>query len=652
MPGNSKSDLRFSIATPATLGKDKLLFRQMDGVERVSQPFEFSLAVLCESGTLDADKILGQGMTVTCIDRDGSKRYFHGLVAEFAQTGFVNRLHEYQLVLRPWIWFLTLAADCRIFQGKSAVEIFEKIAKEQHHFSDYKLELKHGPYKPLDYSVQYRETDFNFVCRLLEHEGIHYYFRHQDGKHIMVLTDEVDQGNNLAGHAEIRYHPPGATLDVGEKHGYLRDWSVSRQVLTGTYATTDFNFEKPKVSLLRNSTISRSHPHAEFEIFDYPAEPAVLDEATTGKLAKVRIEELQLLQMQARGHGDTLGLAPGHCFKLVNCPRQDFNTHYMVLSARYAFTGEQYFSGQDTGGPAISVTVEALDARAPFRPARMTPKPVVHGAQTAMVVGPGGEEIHTDKHGRVKVQFHWDRAATGDEQSSCWIRVAQVWAGKGWGTIHIPRIGQEVLVDFLEGDPDRPIITGRVYNGESAPPYKLPDNATQSGIKTRSSPGGGDATANELRFEDKKGSEEIHLHAEKDLKIEVEHDGTLTVDHDQITTIKNDLTTKIDGEEKRDIGKKYKLTAADEITIETGQSKIVMKKNGEIKISGDKITISGTSKVEVSALEVKVSGDTKVDLSSSGQMQIKGMKTAVQGTMLELNGDAMAKLKGGMTMIG
>jgi len=292
----------------------------------------------------------------------------------------------------------------------------------------------------------------------------------------------------------------------------------------------------------------------------------------------------------------------------------------------------------------------------------------MHGAQTAMVVGKSGDEIYTDEMGRVKVQFHWDRAGKSDEKSSCWVRVAQLWAGPQWGAIHIPRVGQEVLVDFLDGDPDRPIVTGRVYNGDAKPPYALPDNATQSGMKSRSSKEGTADNANEFRFEDKKGSEEILLHAEKILTIEVEKDGTLTVENDQTNTIKHDLTTKVTNNEKREVSKKrdttigdndtndvskiYKLTAGDEITLVTGQSKIVMKKDGTIQISGDKITLSGTSKVEINGMEVKIAGSTKLDMSSDVAVQVKGTKTTVQGTMLELSGDAMAKLKGGITMIG
>jgi type VI secretion system secreted protein VgrG len=328
--------------------------------------------------------------------------------------------------------------------------------------------------------------------------------------------------------------------------------------------------------------------------------------------------------------------------------------------------------------------VQAIDARTVYRAPRLTPKPVVHGAQTAMVVGGSGDEIYTDKYGRVKVQFPWDRYAKGDENSSCWVRVAQLWAGKQWGAIHIPRVGQEVIVDFLEGDPDRPIITGRVYNADSMPPYTLPDNATQSGVKSRSSKGGSADTYNELRFEDKTGQELVLLHAEKDLTIESEHDGSTSIGHDQTTSITNNLTTKVGADEERDISgnlktsitkdethsvsqdrntsisgndsstvsKQYSLTATDQISLTTGQSSIVMKSNGEIQISGDKITLSGTSKVVINGMEVDISGTTKVGVTSNVSVEIKGTQTKVGGTMLQLSGDAMAQLKGGMTMIG
>jgi type VI secretion system secreted protein VgrG len=363
-----------------------------------------------------------------------------------------------------------------------------------------------------------------------------------------------------------------------------------------------------------------------------------------------------------------LGIAPGCKFELADYPRKDMNISYLVLSAHYNIQIDAYDSGTSSDAPSVSITAEAIDSRTSFRPARITPKPVMHGAQTAMVVGKSGDEIYTDEFGRVKVQFHWDRAGKKDDKSSCWVRVAQLWAGPQWGAIHIPRVGQEVLVDFLDGDPDRPIVTGRVYNGDAKPPYTLPDNATQSGIKSRSSKQGTEDNANEFRFEDKKGSEEILLHAEKILTVEVEKDGTLTVQNDQTNTIKHDLTTKVTNNETREVDQKrstkigdsdttdvkttYKLTAGDEISLETGQSKIVMKNDGTIQITGDKITISGNSKVEISGMQVKIAGSNKLDMSSDVQVSVKGAKTTVQGTMLELSGDAMAKLKGGVTMIG
>jgi len=616
----------FSVTTP--FGGDKLLFHQFSGTEGISQPFEFSLSLLSEDGNLDADKILGQAITLTCHEPGGGKRYFNGVVAEFSQSGFVRNFHEYHVLVRPWLWFLTLAADCRIFQGRTVPEIFEEVAK-QHKFSDYHLQLKNKPYPTLDYCVQYRETDFNFISRLLEHEGIHYYFEHENGKHFMVLTDDASTHVSRTGYSKIHYLPPSAKASFTDKNGYMRDWSVSRHVLTCTYATTDFNFEKPKVSLLRNSTISRKYTHADFEIFDYPAESATLAAEESEKIAKRRIEELQSTQVVARGHGDSLGIAPGCIFELAGYPRKDLNISYLVLGSNYNIQSNAYDSGASGGVPAISITAEAIDARTPFRPARITPKPVMHGAQTAMVVGKSGDEIYTDEMGRVKVQFHWDRAGKSDEKSSCWVRVAQLWAGPQWGAIHIPRVGQEVLVDFLDGDPDRPIVTGRVYNGDAKPPYALPDNATQSGMKSRSSKEGTADNANEFRFEDKKGSEEILLHAEKILTIEVEKEQDVTVKGARTLVVEKEHTIDVKKDQKETIGgayeasvtkeyvlqaKKVQLTADDEISIKTGSAEIVMKKNGDILIKGNNIKVDASGKIDISA-----GGDIKMKGSKIGQ---------------------------------
>jgi type VI secretion system secreted protein VgrG len=365
----------------------------------------------------------------------------------------------------------------------------------------------------------------------------------------------------------------------------------------------------------------------------------------------VRIQELHALSRVARASGDAAGLAHGHVFKLDQYQRSDANAEYLIVSAHISVSSDDYQTGAAAGPPDWNVSIEAIESKVPFRPARNTPKPVVQGTQTAIVVGKAGEEIWTDKYGRVKVQFHWDRHGHSNENSSCWVRVAQLWAGKQWGAIHIPRIGQEVLVSFLEGDPDQPIITGRVYNGDEMPPYALPANATQSGIKSSSSKGG--SGSNELRFEDKAGSEEVYLHAQKDWKsfvennqsTEIKKDRTDLVDQNESLKVTKDRkrevgggeTVKIGKDQSIDVGKKYLLKAGDEITLQTGAAKIVMKKSGEITIEGLKITVKGSTSVKVEA---------------GVQVDIKGTKTTVKGTMLELTADAIAKLRGGMTIIG
>jgi len=658
------------------LADDVLLLSQLSGSERLSQPFHFELSLLSEKGDLDADKILGKPVTVSFpLASGGGTRYFHGLASDFSQLSYGERHHEYRATLRPWFWFLTRTADCRVFQDKTVPEIFEAVVKDLK-FTDYRLSLS-GSYKKLAYCVQYRETAFNFLSRLLEQEGIYYFFEHTEQKHTMVLVDDAAAARTEGGYDSVPYYPP-TTPDFHRVRDHLTSWTFVKTVQPGKYATTDFDLKKPSTSLLKSHTIKRSHSHAEAEIFDYPAElPAMkdtdssaLESGESERIAKLRLQELQAAYMVAQGHGNALGLAPGRQFKLTDYPRSDLNMSYLIVGATYSLASNPYETGE-SDQTDFHVSVEAIDLRTPFRPPRVTPKPVVQGAQTAIVVGKKGSEIDTDELGRVKVQFHWDRLGKSDETSSCRVRVAQVWAGQEWGAIHIPRIGQEVIVSFLEGDPDRPIITGRVYNGENKPPYKLPDNATQSGIKSRSTKSGDAKTFNEIRFEDKKGNEELVIHAEKDFKVDVENDATWRVGLDEDSPAKSKK-----GAAKFEVGKTVLIDAGDEITIVTGQSKIVMKKNGDIavtcktlkvtatdsiemkatkavQINGQqevgvkslKITVDGTTQVGVKSLDVKVEGTTSVGIKSSVQ-------TKVEGTMLDLSGTAMASLKGAITKIG
>jgi len=670
------SDDNRPIQLTTPLDDDVLLLSLMSGTERLNQPFQFELSLLSEQGDVDADEILGEPIVVEFpLASGGGTRYFHGLVSDFSQLSYGERHHEYRATVRPWFWFLSRIADCRVFQDKTVKEIFEAVVKE-HNFTDFRFEIGSG-YKKHAYCVQYRETTFNFLSRLLEQEGIYYFFEHTEQKHTMVLRDDSSGATTVTGYDTVPYYPP-TTTDSRRVRDHLTSWTFAKAVRPGKYATTDFDLRKPSTSLLKSKEIKRDHSLSDGEIFDYPADlPAMkdtdasaLDASVAAVIPGLRLEELQVAHMVAQGHGNALGLAPGRQFKLTDYPRTDLNISYLVIGATYSLASNPYETGQ-SDQTDFHVSLEAIDLRTPFVPPRVTPKPVVQGAQTAFVVGKAGEEIDTDELGRVKVQFHWDRKGKKNETSSCRVRVAQLWAGKEWGAIHIPRIGQEVIVSFLEGDPDRPIITGSVYNGENKPPYVLPANATQSGLKSRSSKGGDAKTFNEIRFEDKKGMEELVIHAEKDFKVDVENDATWRVGLNEDKPAKSSK-----GAAKFEVGKTVLIDAGDEITIVTGQSKIVMKKNGDIavtcktlkvtatdsiemkankavKINGQqevevkslKVTVDGTTQVGVKSLDVKVEGTTSVGIKSSVQTKVEGM-------MLDLSGTAMASLKGALTKIG
>jgi type VI secretion system secreted protein VgrG len=682
------------VMSPSAAGP--LLFERMSCTERLGEPFRFDLSVVGDRPDVSADVLLGQPVTVSVKLPGKGARAFNGLVTRFVRTGeqttgmtqTPRQLYRYQLRLQPWLWFLSRTADCRIFQNKSVKEIFEAVVRG-HGFSDYRLSLT-GTYEPLDYCVQYRETDLNFLSRLMEAAGIFYYFEHQDGKHTMVLADDGSAFKAAAGYEKmpfIQAQSGRTTADTIDR------WSVEEAVQPGGYATTDFNFETPNLSLLKSASRSRPHAHSGFEVFDYPAAPELLQPAAVARVADLRLAEAQAAFERYHGNSfDCGGLRTGAKFKLTGHPQAAFNVpEYAIVGAEHAIISNQYASGG--GDHSITVAIEAIDAKTRFRPARITPKPSIQGAQTAVVVGLAGDEIYTDKYGRVKVQFPWDRYGKQDENSSCWIRVAQVWAGKNWGAMHIPRIGQEVLVSFLEGDPDRPIITGRVYNAALMPPYDLPTNKTQSGIKSRSSLDGSTDNFNEIRFEDKKGSELLSVQAEKDFNslvkndetTEVKHDRTdkvgnnetVTIGKDQSTTINGqetrkvakDRTTNIDGTEKLTVGKDQKinvgatfeLVAADEITLITGQSSLVMKKDGTIELKGMTITVEGSQSVtakgnvgvtlQVSSTSVKLD-PAQLKLAAT-MIGINGnAQTQVQGAIVQVSASGIAQISGAMIMIG
>lgn len=562
------------ITTP--LGDDVLLFSRMNGHEHLSQLFEYEVELLSENPDINPEKLLGENVTIGVVLPEAGQRYFNGYVTRFGQYGYSDDFVIYKATVRPWLWFLSRAANCRIFQNKSTPEIIKQVLSDQGFSGELKDQLS-GSYKPRVYCVQYRETDFNFISRLMEEEGIYYYFAHDNGKHQLVLMDKLaDQA--YPDYAQIPFHAEASNVDR-TRVDHIQHWGFAKEVQTGAVALTDYDFEKPKANLVVVSSKPNPHSHASNEAFDYPG---LHKDITPGEsIARIRREEHQTRFQRFEGSGNARGLAVGYKFKLIEHPRDDQNAEYLIVSAHYRLENNSFSNTTAGEGRLFDCIFTSIANQAVYRPARATPKPMVHGVQTAVVTGPGGDEIYTDKYGRVKVQFHWDRYGTKDQESSCWIRVAHPWAGKNWGMVAIPRIGHEVVVEFLEGDPDQPLIVGSVYNADMMPPYDLPGNATQTGIKSRSSKGGGTANFNELRFEDKKGSEQVYLHAEKNQDIEVEndethwvgHDRSKTIDHDETTHVKHDRTETVDNNETITIGVNRTESVGSNETITIGSNR-------------------------------------------------------------------------------
>jgi type VI secretion system secreted protein VgrG len=539
------------IALKTPLG-DTLLIRAATVTEHLAQPFDIDLEMLSADENVELDDLIGQEITLSVELDDGETRYFHAVVVEFGYTGRLGTYATYSARAVPWLWFLTRTADCRIFQSKTAPDIIKSIFKE-HGYTDVKDSLT-KTYRTRDYCVQYRETDFNFVQRLMEEEGIYYYFTHTDSTHTLVLADSYSGHEPFPGYKTIEYFPPSDNAIREVDH--IHEWRLSRNVQPGKYVVMDYDFTKPRAVLKTQYVQKRDFPKSDAEMFDYPGGFTVSSDGD--HYARARLESLQAQYERMRGVGNARGLAVGSLFELTGYPRKDQNKEYLIAGAVHRLHAGDYESG--TGGAAdeYSCSFEAVASKEPYRAPMTTQKPLVGGPQTATVVGPGGEEIFTDKYGRVKVQFHWDREGQRDDKSSCWVRVSQIWAGKNWGWMSIPRIGQEVVVDFLEGDPDQPIITGRVYNADNMPPFDLPANKTQSGLRTRSTLNGTAANCNELRFEDKKGSEQLFIHAEKNQDIEVENDETHWVGHDRNHRVDNDENSTI-GRDRSETVQRNKL---------------------------------------------------------------------------------------------
>ncbi|MGV8073233.1 MAG: type VI secretion system Vgr family protein [Syntrophobacteraceae bacterium] len=592
-----------SMAIHTPLGRDVLLLAGLSGTEGLSRLFSFDLTLFSENSSISFEEIIGKNVTISMILPDDSERYFNGIVSYFSQKAAAGEenpdLSSYQATIVPWLWLLGKTTDSRIFQNLSAPDIIEKIFSEKE-FTDYRLELG-GNHPQRDYCVQYRETDLDFVSRLMEEEGIYYYFEHDRGKHTLVLVDSSGR------HKPCPHQEEASMLfeTVASKdQDYITTLEKRMLVQAGKYTLNDFNFKMPNTDLQVSVPARKKVGPQEREFYDYPGNYETQSDGD--RLTRLLMEEQEARVTTLLGSSSCKAFGSGYHFRLVGCNIESMNEkEYLLTSLGHGAWQSGYDSGtsSEQARAAFSYTnnFSCIPMDVQYRPRRTTAKPVVQGAQTAIVVGPPGEEIYTDEHGRVKVQFHWDREGKKDDKSSCWIRVSQLWAGANWGAMYIPRIDQEVIVDFLEGDPDRPIITGRVYHGINKPPYPLPDEKTKSTIKSDSSPGG--VGFNEFRFEDMKGDEEVYLHAERNNSIEVKADEnhtiggnhTITIDMDDSKTVKGKQEVQIMGQQDITVMGAVTVNCLQGATVTFGPSGLTVSSAGPISITAPSVTISAGS---------------------------------------------------------
>ncbi len=631
---------RLTVTTP--LGADKFLLASASGREELSRPFLFTLDLVSDDPAVAPADLLGQPVSWTVAPPDDAPRSFHGLVRRFAAGPVVGRgLRRYRMEVVPWLWFLSRAVDCRIFQNQTAPAVVQAVF-DRYGFSDYQLSLT-ATYPPREYCVQYRETALAFVSRLLEAEGIFYSHTFAADKHTLVLADAASAYTACDPHATVEYRPEASDIEA------VFAWERAGSFSTGKAASTDYDFTKPTTSLLASTdTVVPVAKSKGFERFDFPGTHLTADRGMS--LVKAWLEAEEAGYDLAAGTGGCSSFRPGATFTLTGHPADDCNAKYVLVAVDHAATDPRV-PGLGDGRPSYANSFTCAPAAVPVRPDRLTPVPRTTGPQTAVVVGPSGQEIYTDEYGRVKVQFVWDRLGKADENSSCWVRAAEPWAGEGWGFQFLPRIGQEVVVDFLHGDPDRPIVTGRVFNKDMPRIYKLPDDATKSGIRTRSSPGGGADDFNEIMFQDKKGEEDFVVHAQKDYHRTVENDNVLSVLHDQSETVKNARTVTIqEADDKLTVNKGHRV-----VTIDKGDHKLTVSKGDRaVLVSTGKDTLDVdtgdrlvTVKTGHNVLTVKT-GDRKVTVETGGDLL--AVKTGDRKVAVDTGNDALEVKLGNHTI--
>ncbi len=612
-----------SIST--ALPKDELLLTSIDGIESISDVFEFEIQVLSKNHSIKPEQLIGKPATVTI--QNDLKRTFNGFISRFVYGEVKSdNLRTYQLTMVPWLWFLTKTNEHRIFQNKTTKDIVTQVFSDLG-FNDFKFKAT-GNTTPREYCVQHNESDFDFISRLLEEDGIAYYFEHIKDSHMMHIVD-AQNAYSFCKETDLEYSKGN------QPNTQINRWEHRYEFRKGKWTLDDYDFFSPGTDQLKSK--DSTSKYAKVKSYEHYEYTPYHDFTGINDLTEKRIQAEEVPMDTIQASSDCSSFYAGGKFTLKKHAVKEEQGDYVITSIHHRASDDSYLAGHE-GSSEYANDFMCIPEKVYYRPALMHSKPWMQGPQSATVVGPSGEEIYIDELGRIKVQFHWDREGKRNENSSCFLRVMQPWAGNGWGTSFIPRIGMEVVVNFFDGDPDRPIVTGSLYNGDNSIPF---NSKTQSGIRTRSTKEGSASNCNEFRFDDLKGAEQIFVHAELNMDTEVENDETHSVDHDRTKTIGNDENSSIGNDRNKSVGnnqsesigkdktidvgtnhtesigknmsisvgdnlneqvgKKILIDAGDQITLQTGAASITMKKNGDITIKGKNIVVQGSSNVNVKA---------------------------------------------------
>ncbi len=616
--------------TFAAAGGEQLRVVRFSGRENLSGLFEFHLELA--GGDVDLAAMVDTP-GVLKIDGIQAPRYVSGVISSFEYVGQSRHLQLYEAQLVPWIWRMQHRHDCRVFQDQSTPDILKAVLTVAGLSSEgFRFDLL-GEYAPRGYCVQYRESDLAFISRLMEEDGIFYFFEHKAAQHVLVMADYPGAHPPMPGAPALWFNAPGGMVAERE---HVQQFRFGERVRPGKVSLRDFNLHKPAMPM---EAVEAGKVRAELEVYQYPGEyqdPGQGGSHQGKTQARVRLEALQAHRRTGAGSSDCPRMTAGHTMGMLGHPRQDLDGEYRITQVSHTGNQPQALDQDASGAFSYHNEFTVTERSQPYRAQAVTPRPVMRGLQTATVVGPEGEEIYTDEHGRVKVQFHWDRKDLHDETSSCWVRVSQLWAGNGWGTMFLPRIGHEVLVDFIEGDPDRPVVTGRVYHGENRPPYPLPAEKTKTTIKSDSSLGGGGF--NELRFEDSKGAEEVFLHAQRDLNEVVLNDNSRNVTANQSFSVGGNQSFSVEGDQSFTVTKNRSVTVSEgdeSLTVSTGKSTTTVKmdRSATVQTGNSSLTVeTGSRSVTVKQGITTTSTDANIALTAHTGMSLTAETAALSAT--------------------